>query len=90
MTQEELSALLAPVLGSRRADEIIAKAVVDLGFDGTNLEMSQARLVLAKLSDAPGLVGAAARLVQAREHLVKEPRQTRPEPAVQRTQRRLR
>jgi hypothetical protein len=63
---DELAAMLVPTLGQEKAAEVLGAATRKLSLSSRHLDVEQVSAVLALLTQTGGLVGVAARLVQAR------------------------
>ncbi len=63
---DEVASLLAGVLGGARSQEVVARALADLGLPPDRLDKAQALALLDHLSQEPGTLGLCARFGRAR------------------------
>jgi hypothetical protein len=66
VSSDEVAALLAGVLGAARSQEVVARALSQLGLPRDRLDKAQAMMLLDHLAQEPGSLGLCARFGKAR------------------------
>ena len=67
-TKSEVADMLAQTVGEEKARQVVDAAAQELGLTSPSISQSEAKLLLGKISEQPGIVGMAATFAKSRMH----------------------